>query len=476
MKHFWISSILLFTGCASVPPQGGFDEVQSMVADRIAQKVRWQTGSEEDRQIQQNLEELLSRPLLAEDAVQIALFENRQLQAQFEELGISQADLVQAGLLHNPVLFGKVGFPDRPPSLTQLEFSVVQNFLDLFLLSARKKWASDRFQQTKFLVADAVLNLAAQVRAAYFAALGSKQVAQLRRMIVEAAESSKELALRMHEAGNLSELQLSNELGFFEEENVAWRRAEIEARKNKEELARLMGLSDSLAAWALPERLPEIPIEEPDLKNLESTAVGQRFDLAAVKQETEILAGALGVTMDWRYLSSLEIGASAERDTDGQWVVGPEASIELPIFNQGQASIARLEAQFRQSRHRANALAVEIRGQIRSLREQLLSLRKLIEHYRSTIIPLREKIVELNQQEYNYMLIGVFDLIEAKKKEYDSYEHYVHTVRDYWQTRSELEKTLGASLPGEIPPPQEPKEEKKKEDSHHHHGSHGGSL
>ena len=109
----------------------------------------------------------------------------------------------------------------------------------------------------------------------------------------------------------------------------------------REELTRLMGLWGPSVAWTLPGGLPEIPATEFPLENLEEVAIAGRLDLASARKESEVLARALGVTRDWRFLAVADLGFSGERDTDGQWVTGPELAVELPIFDQRQAEIAR---------------------------------------------------------------------------------------------------------------------------------------
>jgi len=197
----------------------------------------------------------------------------------------------------------------------------------------------------------------------------------------------------------------------------------------------------------IPDQLPELPPQEHNLEHLEAFAIANRLDIAASRKEAEALAQALGVTIDWRYFGGVEVGVSGERDTDGQWVTGPELALELPIFNQRQADIARLESRLRQSQSRLKALAIEIRSEIRSLRNQLLMTRNLALHYRSVILPLRERIVDLTLQKYNYMLVGAFELLMARQREFDDYQKYIETVRDYWIIRAEIARAAGGRMP-----------------------------
>ena len=208
-----------------------------------------------------------------------------------------------------------------------------------------------------------------------------------------------------------------------------------------------MGLWGPQNHWSLPEQMPDIPTDEMSLKQLESLAIENRLDLAAEKKEVEALAQALGITIDWRWVGQIEVGVSTERETDRTWVTGPSVAIELPIFNQRQADIARLEAQLRRSQKRLTAQAIDIRSEVRSLRNRLIMQRNVIDHYRHTVLPLREKIVNLTLKNYNYMLTGAFDLLIAKQQEFEAFQKYLEALRDYWIIRADIQRALGGRLP-----------------------------
>lgn len=439
--------IVVITGCAQVPKEAGFGDVQKLVHQRMDYRLHWNQGSTADEQVARAIEELLKQELSVDAAVQIALLNNQNLQATYEDLGITQADVVEAGLLENPVFFGQARFPDKSPSMTNLEFEVTQNFLNILMLPARKKLAAMQFEEVKLRVADEVLKLAAEVRAAYYRAIGASQIEQMRQHIAEAGEASYEMARRMHTAGNTSDLNLAGEQGHYEQARMDYAQSTTLVVEFREQLIRLMGLWGAQAELKLAHQLPDVPTREITMDHLESLAIKNRLDLASARQEVEVLAQALGITLDWRWIGKADVGVSTERDPDGQWVTGPSLTLELPIFNQRQADIARLEAQLRQGQKRLAAQAVNIRSEVRALRSRLMMQRHLAEHYKKVIIPLQERIVHLTLQEYNYMLAGVFDLLIARQNELDTYQKYIETVRDYWITRAQIQRVVGGRLP-----------------------------
>jgi len=442
--------VFFAAGCAQVPKEAGFNEVKDLVEQRVDYRLHWNQETEADHEVEKAIEELLKNELTADAAVQIALLNNPNLQAVYEDLGITQADVVEAGLLENPVIFGQVRFPNRSEESNNYEFGITQNFLNILMQPARKKLSAIRFEQVKLQVADEVIQLVAEVRRTYYSALGARQVRDLRSEITSAARSSFELALRLHSAGNISALELARENAHFEQSRLELANSETALLDEREQLTRLMGFWGPQTNWQLPEQLPDIPISEISLERLESMAIESRLDLAAEKKAVEALAQALGITIDWRWIGHIEVGISRERETDRTWVTGPALAIELPIFNQRQADIARLEAQLRRSQNRLTAQAIDIRSEVRSLKNRLIMQRNLIDHYRRTVLPLREQIVDLTLKKYNYMLTGAFDLLMAKQQEFEAYQKYLETVRDYWIIRTEMQRSLGGRLPGHM--------------------------
>ena len=93
----------LLAGCANAPRDAGFSDVNAVSKDRTGHGVAWTRGVEEDRAADDATAELLAADLTLDAAVRVALLNNRGLQATFENLGIARGELVNAGLIANPV-------------------------------------------------------------------------------------------------------------------------------------------------------------------------------------------------------------------------------------------------------------------------------------------------------------------------------------------------------------------------------------
>jgi cobalt-zinc-cadmium efflux system outer membrane protein len=439
--------VAALSGCASVPREMGYADVGRMVADRTGQETFWDRGTPEDAEVKKRVADLLRADLTDASAVQIALLNNPGLQATYEELGVAQGDLVQAGLLRNPSLGFAVRIPEGPTGVVSTDFSLAQDFLDIFMLPLRKRLAAEQFEQAKLRLAGEVFLLVGKVRQDYYALQALGQMVELRRTVLEAAQASAELAQRQLQAGNIADLELETQRDAYEQAKLDLAHDELLFEAQRERLTRLMGLWGPQTGWKFSSQLPELPVSEEALDHLESIAIARRLDVASARQETRILAQALHVANTSRFVGSVEIGVSRQTGPEpGIRVTGPTLRLELPIFDRRQGLIRRIEAQLRQSEKRLASASVDARSEVRSARLTLLSARQVVDHYRNVLLPIRERTVKLSQERYNAMLLSVFQLLLAKQAEVDAYRRYIEAVRDYWIARVELERAAGGTL------------------------------
>jgi cobalt-zinc-cadmium efflux system outer membrane protein len=435
-------------GCAGAPKDAGFGDVRQLVSDRTGAIVHWDGHTADDQAVALSIAKMLSGQLTADQAVQIALLNNDHIQASFEDLGIAQADLVQAGLLKNPVFDLGVRFPDRGPSGTYLDFAVAEDFLDVALLPARTKLAAAQFEMAKAQVSQEVLTFAAQTRADFYDCQAAAQMLEFRRAMAQAAAASLEAAKKLHDAGNLNDLDFADERAQEVRARIDAVDAEALATEAREKVTDDMGLTSAQARWT-PAPLPEIPPREIADRGLELLALSQRQDFAAARQNYFVQIRVLKLTGDTRFVDEANLGAEFERETDGQWRIGPSLSVPIPIFDQGQARMSRAEAMAIQSLDRVFALATDIRSQVRTARAKLSNARTRALLYRDQVVPIARDVLRQTELQYNGMYVGVFRLLEAKRQQIDAANQYIEALRDYWTARGELEEAVGGRLPAD---------------------------
>ncbi|MBL4683896.1 MAG: TolC family protein [Nannocystaceae bacterium] len=369
----------LVSACASTSPAGPRGELADELSARtgLDDVVVDRNDAEALQDVQRRVEELLSKPLTVEAATRIAALNNRGLAATFEGLGVAQADLVQAGLLQNPTLGGDVVISTRGNGLGG-GLGLSQSLLSAFLIPAKKRLASTQLQRAIVRVADETLTLLRDVKVAYAGMQAAVAQYGLQRTLVQGAEVADELAARIFEAGNLSELDRQLFASDLDHARLALADAALQQSMGREALNRELGLWGPQLGWRLATTLQDPPDEESDLARLEQLGIEQRLDLSAARFEVESMDYALQLRRRG-LIPAIEVGVEARNevgnDAGHEWVVGPSLSIEIPIFDPGHADIARLGAQLRMAQHSMQQLAVDARSQIRERRVALLTAR-----------------------------------------------------------------------------------------------------
>jgi outer membrane protein, heavy metal efflux system len=447
-RAIWLGLLLLTPGCAHMEKARGHDSVDALVQSRTGHHTGWQRGTPEAKQITDHVDSLLKGGLTRDHAVEIALLNNPELQETYDELDVSQADLVQAGLLSNPTLGGSIGFRMQGSGRAEYEVSIVDNFLDLFLLPLRKRVARAEFDAETLRVAHAALDMSAEAGKAFAQLQAAEQTVELMRSIAEGADAAATLAGQQYDAGNVTERMVASERATAVEARLDLDRDQLELAEYRERLNRLLGLWGDHANWQLAQKLPAIPDHEEPLEHLEVTALGQRLDVQAARKQLELMDLALSLARSSRYTGIINVGAHMHQDVTGPRLLGPSLSIELPIFDQRQGLIGRLEAEQRQAQRRLDGVGLDVRSQVRLAKARLELNRAAAQQYLTALLPLRRTVLEQSELEYNAMQIGLYELLAVKKSEVETLRAYLDTVRDYWIARAELERALGGRVGG----------------------------
>jgi outer membrane protein TolC len=447
MRHAAILSLALLSGCVSFTEDGGFGSVEKAAQERGIEGAKWVRAPDEADSVAARVKELLAAPLSAEDAARIALLNNPGLQARYAELGIAEADLVQASRWSGPTLsFARLRRGDE----VEREASIFFDVLGLISIPLSTKAQGERFEAAKRRAAEDTLRLALDTRKAWYGAVGAQQAEQYLQDVKEAAEASAELSRRMAEVGNWPRLTQAREQAFYADATAQHARARQAQVAARERLTRLMGLwGEQAAAYRLPERLPEPPAAVKESLELEAQALRQRLDVQAARREAAGLAASLDLTKVTRYVNLIEVGALRNAETGQEDQRGWELELRIPIFDFGGARVARAEHQYMQAVNRATDAAVRARSEVREAYGAYRTAHDLTRHYREEIVPLRKRISEEMLLRYNGMLSSVFELLADVRETVASVNAYVEAQREFWQADADLQMALTTGTPGQ---------------------------
>ena len=434
--------VLLLGGCATFSKDSGFNTVTTVTKERINKDVTWMRDDGDADTVRTTVRKLLGSPLSVDDAVQVALLNNRGLQATYAELGIAEANLVQAGRLHNP---GFTFLRAQGSGQTRIERTYTFDFVSLIVAPLATRIEGRYFEQTKLLVTNEVLRVAVDTRRAYFESVAAQESVRYFEQVKIAAEAGADLGRRMARAGNWSKLDQAREQVFYADAVAQLARARQTAVIEREKLTRLMGLWGEDILYQLPERLPALPTALAELNDLESFAMKERLDIEAARRQTEGVAASLGLTKTTRFLNVLDV--SYLRNSEPPKESGYEIRVEIPLFDWGEARVAKAQAIYMQSVNRFAETAVNARSEVRESYAGYLTAYELARHYRDEIVPLRKTISDENQLRYNGMLISVFELLADAREQVASVNAYIDALRGFWLAETDLQKAVGGKLP-----------------------------
>jgi len=436
------TAALALAGCASFSADGGMSRVSQLTQERTGHPVVLQRDQQDADAARSRVAELLKTPLTADAAVEVALLNNRGLQQQLGNVGVSEADLVQAGRLRNPVVsLGRLA----GGGALEIERSVMFDVLGLLTLPSRSRIAESRFDQAQMQAAVDAVAVAQQARQAYFDAIAAQQLEAYARQVMEAADAANDLARGMLRAGNASKLDQMREQAFHADATARVARSHQQALSGRERLVRALGLGDEQAQLQLPARLPDLPRDVAEPQDAEQAALDKRLDVLMARREAEATARQLGLTQATGFIDVLEAGWQNKSQRGAPQERGGQVQFELPIFDFGGSDRARARAVYLQAVNRAAATAVNARSEVREAWAGYRGAFELARHYRDEVVPLHKRISEETVLRYNGMLVDVFDLLADAREQIASVTASVEASRDFWLADSRLQEALAGA-------------------------------
>ena len=403
--------------CATFSPDAGMAPVTDAARAQLGAEVSKITSETDAAQARARVVALLTEPLSQEAAVRIALANNRDLQAAYNDLGLAEIASVAAGLPPNPRLsFGRLG----GGGVVEWEVKLMGDILALATLPSRKEIARQRFAIAQQAAIEATNRLALDVRRAWVNAVAAREaVAQLGQARA-AADASSALMRQLGETGAANRLDQARTNAMQAEFTAQHAQAQLRERAARESLIRLLGLWDMAAQVRLPARLPALPRTAKAFETVEADAVSQRADLRMLRRDVALAARTLDLTAATRMVSLLELAGlgSFERDAEGRLDRGGfEVELEIPIFDGGEVKLRRETETYMRAVNRLMAKAIAARSEARAARDAYLTSHAIARRYQGQVLPLRRVVARETLLRYNGMLVDTFDLLtEARDR------------------------------------------------------------
>jgi outer membrane protein TolC len=436
---------LLLAGCVGFSPDGGMSVVANIAGGELRKDVIAVRTEADASEVRSRIEQLLKRPLSANAAVQIALLNNRGLQAAYNELGIAEAARVAASLPPNPTFsLSRLAGPIE----IEIERKILADILSLATLPARAEIATDRYRQAQLRAAQETVRVATEARRAWHRAVAARQLAAFLEQAQSAAQATAQLANRLGETGALNKLDQARDQVFYAEIAAQLATARQRAGSERERLIRAAGLWGGDLAFRLPDRQPTLPRRPLTLAAVEQEALRRRIDVQIARIDLEVLAKSYGLTNATRFVNLIELSGisktTRERDPDApvKRDAGIEIEFQIPLFDFGEVRVRQAEQTYQQAVNRLAEKAVNVRSEARDAYRAYRSSYDIVGHYAREILPLRKIISDETLLRYNAMQIDVFDLLAEARQRIASTIAAIEAEREFWLAATELDAAL----------------------------------
>jgi outer membrane protein TolC len=446
-----IASAMLVSGCTWFSPDGGMGLVADIADQELKKDVIAIRSPDDAEAAALAVRRLLSRSLTADAAVQIALLNNRGLQAAYQELAAADAERVGQSLPPNPTISisrieGSIGL--------EIERRVITDILALATLPARSELAAARFCQAQLHAAEETLRVAHEARRGYYRAVAARELVRFLAQSQAAAETATQFAARLGETGAMNKLDQAREQVFYADLTAQLATARQRESSEREALIRAMGLWGTEINFRLSDALPPPPRRVRALADIEVEAVRRRVDLQIARIQLDVLAKSYGLTKATRFINILDAGyfGKLEKDKEADRTSrmgGFEVQLQIPLFDFGEARVREAEANYMRGVNRLLELAVKVRSQARDAYRTYRSLYDIAGHYEREVLPLRKIIADETLLRYNAMLIDVFALLAEARQRIATTIAAIEAKRDFWLATVDLKAAVvGGGLAG----------------------------
>lgn len=441
--------------------RAGFSTVSAAVSvGTKGKQTVWIQNQDQVKAVSERVHGMVHKKTInADTAVQVALLNNRGLQAAYANIGMSAAEAWQQSLPENPkVSIGLLGIgAPELIALRAIEGVIAANILSMGTRKARVDIADTRFRQAQMQAVDATLKVANDTRRAWIAAVSAFETVSYLNQAKTAADAASELAQKLGESGAMPKGSQAREHAFYSELTGQMAEARLASQLAKEELTRIMGLWGGEVDYFVPDSLPRLPKGVSNRNRIEQEALENRVDLRVAKLELEAVAKSYGLTDATRFVTDLEIisGIEAEQEIETEYeivggsleetktrktVVTPQLELEfvIPIFDSGKARLRKAELAYMQAANQLAEKAVNIRSEARSAYTAYIATHEIARHYLNAVVPLRTTVEAEALLTYNGMISNTFELLADTRAKIGTLLLAVNAKREFWLADANL--------------------------------------
>lgn len=440
-------SLAIASGCASpdVDPRPDQEAARSLVRASTGQAEVYDPDAAPLSTPE--IEATLADGLGLDEALRLALLNNRRLQAGFAGLGVARADFEQAGLLENPSL----GIAFLLPSgggQPKIVGDLVQSIVDLWEIPLRQDVAHSAIERQILEVSRFAGELVADTKTAYYESVAAGELLATSRESANVAQATLDAVAGRVEGGVATTTERSLAQSQALGARLSLLNAERESFGARRRLAALLSLNDDLMDVVLTDGLPDPDLVPFQREVLVERSRSHRLDLRAAQGAVRTAESELALEHR-RAIPSIEVGAFFERPESGSsvdFLGGPGAKIEIPIFDRNDVQIRRAEFRRDQLEREYEALVSEVDQQVRAAVDRAAAAARSARFVADELLPQAERSAALARTAYDLGNTTLLPMLESQRAVIQARLSQVEGWLEAARTRVDLERTAGVAL------------------------------
>ena len=395
---------------------------------------------------------VLDDGLTEDEATQIAVWNNAAFQDLLADLGISRAQLLDAGLIADPQMI--IFFPLGPK---QLEFAFFETLNSIWLRKLRVRIASMDLNQVSESMVQNGSNTIRDARVAHANLVQAQQQARVAREAESIRRQIAELARKRLADGDIGELEVTTAQIDALQAKATAARADQDVLLAQHRLRTVLGLTMLDAPLIAVDDEPAAGAGQEivgDAEQLVHTALAMRPDLRAAEIGFEASCQRIGLAkgniaiIDGVYDAN---GAGLEG-----FESGPGLRTTLPIFNGNRGGIAIAKAAWQKAARQYVTVRDQITLDVRTAYTQLVQARENLQLVQREILPALQEAQQLAQSNYDDGAVTYFFVLQTTGPYLDALNRESLLVGDVRRAIAELERSVGTRLTKSVPDSETP--------------------
>jgi cobalt-zinc-cadmium efflux system outer membrane protein len=301
----------------------------------------------------------------------------------------------------------------------------------------RSQVASDEVDLARFMSEATRQDVLAEGKKSYYNLLASARRVELRKSLVDLADTGFSTVSKKAEAGDVSNLEKVKARVERSRARIALKQAQRRFQASRQELASSWG-AESLGdrtitgTLSLPEELSDIETLQSKLSNNPVLkAAKRRIDRERASHELAQSRRIPNVTVGGGY-------KQVESTDDYSYIVN--ISLPFPLFDRNQGNIQATKNRIESARQNYQSVHNKLLSRLKTHHESLTATYQELTDLKEDVLPGARRAYEASLKGFKAGKFDYLEVLDAQRTFFENRIQYVESLKRFYQTKTEIER------------------------------------